>query len=169
MNIVYFDARGIGETGWDPALQWHIRRASAWTGRTIASMRVYDVLRCLEVLRQIPGVDPNNIYLAAQGEMTVVASYAALLDDRVKALILKNPTATQDAPSDPSGKGPALEMLNCLRITDVPQVAGLMFPREIIMLGEIPDTYHWTEDLYKKLENEKAFKRMQKLSEWNPE
>ncbi|MCK5101188.1 MAG: acetylxylan esterase, partial [Cyclobacteriaceae bacterium] len=40
MNVAYFEARGIGETGWAPSLQWHIRRSAAWTGRTIASMRV---------------------------------------------------------------------------------------------------------------------------------
>ena len=34
-NVAYFDARGVGETRWDPALQWHIRIAAAWTGQTI--------------------------------------------------------------------------------------------------------------------------------------
>ncbi|NOY96181.1 MAG: hypothetical protein GXO81_07350, partial [Chlorobi bacterium] len=47
-NIAYFETRGIGEYGWPPNLNWHVRRASAWTGRTVASMQVFDVLRCIE-------------------------------------------------------------------------------------------------------------------------
>jgi hypothetical protein len=166
MNIAYFEARGIGETGWSASLQWHIRRAAAWTGRTIASMRVYDVLRCLQALRTIPGIDPNNISIVAEGEMAVIASYAALLDENIKSLILKNPPATQNVASQPDGKGEAIEMLNCLRITDLPQVAGLMFPNELIAIGKLPATYKWAEDLYGILEKPDAFKQFQSLSDW---
>ncbi len=165
-NIAYFEARGIGETGWSPSLQWHIRRSAAWTGRTIASMRVYDVLRCLEVLRKIPGVDPNNISIVAQGEMAGIAPYVALLDGNIKSLILKNPPATQDGPGQPNGRGESIEMLNCLRITDLPQVAGLMFPRQLVVIGDLPDTYKWTEDLYENLKKPDAYKKIQKISEW---
>ena len=47
-TVAYLEIRGVGELGWAPELQWHIRRASAWTGRTIASMRIYDLLRCID-------------------------------------------------------------------------------------------------------------------------
>lgn len=166
MNVAYFEARGIGETGWAPSLQWHIRRSAAWTGRTVASMRVYDVLRCLEALRQMPGIDPDNISMVAQGEMAAIAPYATLFDGRIKSLILKNPPATQDVASQPNGRGEAIEMLNCLRITDLPQVAGLMFPRELVTIGELPQTYAWTEDLYTNLEKQSAYKKVQRLSGW---
>ncbi len=160
-----FEARGIGENGWAPSLQWHIRRSSAWTGRTVASMRVYDVLRCLEALRQFPGIDPDQISIVAQGEMAVVAAYAALLDGNVKALVLKDPPPTQNIPSQPDGAGEAIEMLNCLRITDLPQVAGLMFPNELVAIGELPDSYKWAEKLYSSLNKPMSFKKVNKLSE----
>lgn len=169
MNIAFFEARGIGETGWSPALQWHIRRAAAWTGRTIASMRVYDVLRCLEVMRSIPGIDASQIYLAAEGEMAAVASYAALLDGNVHTLILKDPPATQHAASQPDGKGEAIEMLNCLRVTDLPQVTGLMFPRKIVAVGPLPETYRWVEDLYSRLTDPGDYQQVEKLSDWQLE
>ena len=165
LNTGFFEARGIGDTGWSPSLQWHIRRAAAWTGRTVASMRVYDVLRCLEALRKIQGVDPNNISIIAQGEMAAIATYAALLDGNVKSLILKNPPATQNIASQPNGRGESIEMLNCLRITDLPQVAGLMFPNQLTMVGELPDTYEWTENLYKNLKKPDAYKISKELSE----
>jgi cephalosporin-C deacetylase-like acetyl esterase len=157
-NIAYFEARGIGETGWDPALQWHIRRASAWTGRTIASMQVYDVLRCIEYCRTLPQVDPQKISIAAKDEMTVVALYAALLDGNCEQLVLKNPTATQDVASQRNGKGQAVEMLNVLRITDVNQLPALIAPTQTAFIGEVPNAYNWSENLLKNLGKKEIIK-----------
>lgn len=164
--VATFEARGIGDTGWAPGQQWHVRRAAAWTGRTVASMRVYDVLRCLEVLSQLPGVDARNISILAEGEMSAVASYACLLDEKVKSLLLKNPPVTQNAPGDPDGTGMAIEMLNCLRITDLPQVTGLMYPRELVAIGEWPESYAWGKKVYETLGGDASFREIEKISEW---
>jgi cephalosporin-C deacetylase-like acetyl esterase len=150
-NVAYFEARGVGEAGWAPGLQWHVRRASAWTGRTIASMQVYDVLRCLEFCRTIPGVDPARISIAARDEMGVVALYAALLDGKCQSVILKNPPATQDQPGSPDGRGPALEMLNCLRITDIYEIPALITPTRLYVVGNIPPSFQWSENVLEKL------------------
>ncbi|WP_157637833.1 alpha/beta hydrolase [Flexithrix dorotheae] len=168
MNIVFFEARGIGNTGWSQQLQWHIRRASNWTGRTIASMRVYDVLRCVQVLRNTSGIDPENISIAAQGEMATVALYAALLDGNIKNLVIKNPPATQNIASSPDGTGDAIEMLNCLRITDLPQVAGLLFPNNFIAVKDLPPSYQWAEKLYTNLGTSNHWIKVEKVSEWKP-
>ncbi len=154
-NIAYFEARGVGETGWDPALQWHIRRASAWTGRTIASMQVYDVLRCIDYCRTFPQIDPDKISIAAKDEMTAVALYAALLDGNCEQLVLKNPVATQDVASQKNGKGQAVEMLNVLRITDVNQLPALVSPAQTTIIGEIPESYEWSANLLDRLGKKK--------------
>ena len=168
-NIAYFETRGIGETGWSPELQWHVRRAAAWAGRTVASMRVYDVLRCLEALRELKAAGHEKIALAARGEMGAVALYAALLDGHVSAVLLRDPPATQNAPSNTDGRGEAIEMLNCLRVTDVPQVAGLLFPARVGIIGSIPDSYEWAKQLYQKLGEPDAFLNVGQLSEWRLE
>jgi cephalosporin-C deacetylase-like acetyl esterase len=155
-NIAFLEVRGVGESGWAPELQWHIRRASAWTGRTIASMQVYDLLRCLEFCRTLHGIDPEQISLAARNEMGVVALYGALMDGRCKSLVLKDPPQTQDLPSDPGGKGPATEMLNCLRITDTYQIPALLAPATISFVGVVPDSYNWSDQMLGKL-GEKQF------------
>jgi cephalosporin-C deacetylase-like acetyl esterase len=144
-NIAYLEVRGIGEFGWEPGLQWHVRRASAWTGRTVASMQVYDLLRSIEFCRTLDGVDPGKIGIAARNEMTAVAMYAALLDGKCQSLILKNPPESQDTPSRPDGRGAAIEMLNCLRITDLYQLPALLMPAKIRFQGEIPEVYQWSE------------------------
>jgi hypothetical protein len=152
-TIAYFEARGIGETGWDPALQWHIRRAAAWTGRTIASMRVYDVLRCLRFCRTLKNIDSTRINLAAQDEMGVVALYADLLDGRCDTVLLRNTPGSQDVASDPEGKGPAIEMLNCLKVTDVNRIPAMLWPTKIVFRSPIPAAYKWSDAMLRKFEN----------------
>jgi cephalosporin-C deacetylase-like acetyl esterase len=156
---VIVGTRGTGDTSWGEDLNWHVRRAGAWTGRTIASLRVWDALRALEAVRALPGVDGSRVAIAARGEMGAVALYAALLDGRVTSLILDAPPATQNAPSERDGRGPAIEMLNCLRYTDLAQVAGLLYPAEIALSGEVPATYGWTEHLYRRLGPPGVFRR----------
>ena len=150
-NIAIFEPRGIGETGWDPGLNWHTRRAAAWTGRTIASMQVYDVLRCLQFVRTLTGVDTTKIGIAAKEEMSVVALYAALMDGKCETVIVKNPPATQDVAGDPNGKGPAIEMLNCLQITDVNRLPALIWPTKTMFVGGVPSSYQWAEKILKDL------------------
>jgi cephalosporin-C deacetylase-like acetyl esterase len=153
-NIAYLEVRGIGENGWEPGLQWHVRRASAWTGRTIASMQVYDLLRAMEFCRNLEGVDPARIGIAARKEMTVMAMYAALMDGHCHSLILKDPPASQDSPSRPDGKGAAIEMLNCLRITDLYQLPALLIPAKIDFQGTVPETYQWSVKILQNLGKE---------------
>jgi hypothetical protein len=106
--------------------------------------------------------------LAAQGEMAAVALYAALLDGNITTLILEAPPATQDAPSERDGRGPAIEMLNCLRVTDLPFIAGLLFPTELVFVGNYPVTYEWAESLYSRLGEPGRFRRVDDLAAWQP-
>ncbi len=165
---VVVESRGTGDTAWGQELQWHLRRAAAWTGRTIASMRVWDTLRAIDAVQALPGVDPDQISLAAQGEMAVVALYAALLNGNVKTLILESPPATQNAASRPDGRGEAIEMLNCLTITDLPQVAGLLHPANIVFIGDRPQTYAWADAIYRKLGAPGTIQTVSDVKEWQP-
>jgi hypothetical protein len=165
---VTIETRGTGETSWGDDLDWHLRRATAWTGRTIASMRVWDALRALQTVRGMPQVDAKNIALAARGEMCVVALYAALLDGQVRAVFLENPPASQNVPGEKDGSGPAIEMLQCLRITDLAPVAGLLWPTELVFIGGTPATYEWAESVYRKLGAPGRVSRVESIRDWKP-
>jgi len=117
-------------------------------------MQVYDVLRCLEFCRDLKGVDENKISIASRDGMGAIALYAALLDGNCQTLLLKNPPVTQDTASQPDGKGEAIEMLNCLRITDVCQIPALIPSTNLIFMGEVPDSYQWAENVRIKLGKE---------------
>ncbi len=159
------DPRGTGDTAWSPELAWHLRRATALTGRTLASMRVWDLLQGIAAVRSLPEVDSERIALAASGEMAAIALYAALLDGHISALILQNPPATQDVTSPADGTGPALEIINSLRYTDLPQIAGMLWPIPLIFVGVRPDTYGWAENLYTSLGEPGGTWRVKSLAE----
>jgi dienelactone hydrolase len=165
---VSLELRGTGESVWGETLKWHVRRAGAWTGMTPASMWVYDTLRALAAVRALPQVNGRPLALAARGQMTVVALYAALLDGHVNTLFLETSPATQNAPSQPDGQSDAVEMLGCLRVTDLAQVAGLLYPAELVFIGERPSTYDWAQDIYQKLGAADRFRRVNKLDDWRP-
>ena len=86
---------------------------------------------------------------AAQADL-----YAALLDSNCHSLVLRDPPASQDMPSRPDGRGPAIEMLNCLRTTDLYQLPALLVPARIQFQGLVPDTYQWSVKTMKNLEKE---------------
>ncbi len=145
------EPRGTGDTAWGDTLNWHLRRHAWLTGRTLASMRVWDVLRGLAAVRAQPEVEPGQITLVASGETAPVAIMAALLDGNLRSVVLEQAPATFDAPSQPDGRGPAIEMLNVLKVLDLPVAAGLLWPAEIVFVGGRPQAYQWAEDLYARL------------------
>lgn len=161
--------RGTGDTSWGADLQWHVRRAAAWTGRTLASMRVWDLLRAVEAVRSMPDAAPGRVCLAGRGEMAAIVLYAALLDGRIQTVFLESPPSTQNEGGPKDGSGPAIEMLNCLRVTDLPQVAGLLFPTEIVLLGEKPPAaYRWAEQVYQRLGAPSRFRLCKSMADWQP-
>jgi hypothetical protein len=130
-------------------------------------MRVWDALRALSAVRAMTGVDAGQVSIAARGEMSAIALYAALLDGGVKRVLVDSPPATQNAASQPNGKGPAIEMLNCLRYTDAPHVAGLLHPADVVIAGDCPSTYEWAEGLYRRLGGPGAFQRVKTMADWS--
>jgi hypothetical protein len=44
-------------------------------------------------------------------------------------------------------EGPAL--LNVLRVTDIPEVAGAFAPRELVVLGRMPESFSAARALYR--------------------
>ncbi|PAV31258.1 hypothetical protein CIL05_00980 [Virgibacillus profundi] len=161
------EVRGTGESAWGTEMNWNVRRSLALTGRTIASLRVWDVLRGIQAIRSRPEVNPDKIIIAAEKDMTVPALYAALLDSRIYAVILKDPPASQDISSNANGSDNVIEIINSLRHTDLPQLAGLIWPTKLIFLGNRPKNYRLSEDIHKKLGEPGGVWRMQELSDLN--
>ncbi|GEO23617.1 hypothetical protein CQA01_41510 [Cyclobacterium qasimii] len=156
-NIAYLEVRGVGEVGWAPELDWHVRRSAAWIGRTPASMQIYDAMRALEFCRTLPEVDPTKISIAGRDGMAAIAMYAAMMDEKCENMYLSNPPETHDQPSPKNGRDFALELLNVLRITDTYQIPALSYPTKTYFSGEIPPAYAWSDSVLHRAVNDQLY------------
>ncbi len=116
-----------------------IERTTAWIGRTVAAMQVWDILRAVKWAIEEEKISPASITIYGKGEMGVLALYAGLFDERINQVILSDPPASH-------WQGPAL--LNVLRISDTPEVAGAFAPRPLIFLSDFPPGFDDTRDIY---------------------
>ncbi|MCI0718691.1 MAG: acetylxylan esterase [Acidobacteria bacterium] len=116
-----------------------IERTASWIGRTVASMQVWDILRSVEWLVRDGGVPASSISVYGKGDMGILALYAGLFDERIHQIILSDPPGSH-------WKGPAL--LNVLRVTDIPEVAGAFAPRRLISLTDLPHSFEHARKIY---------------------
>jgi cephalosporin-C deacetylase-like acetyl esterase len=117
-----------------------IERTASWIGRTVAGMRVWDILRAVEWAIDAEGLSADSVSLYGKGETGILALYAGLFDARIERVILHTPPASHR-------QGPAL--LNVLRVTDIPEVAGAFAPRRLVVLGDMPAALSAAHDIYK--------------------
>jgi cephalosporin-C deacetylase-like acetyl esterase len=109
----------------------HMKRQAMVAGTSLESMQVYEVLRSLELLRELPEVDAARVTIAGKGESGVNGLYAALLDGRVERVVLGSPPASHR-------QGPVY--LGILRYTDIPEVIALMGAK-VRLYGEAPGSW----------------------------
>ena len=116
--------------------------SSSWSGRTMASQQVWDLLRCVEWMEREARLPMERLALYAKDEMGVVGLYAGLFDDRIRQVILAQPPASH-------WRGPAL--LNVLRVTDLPEAAAAFAPRRLTFVGQIPHGFELTRRVFRLL------------------
>jgi len=116
-----------------------LRRSAALVGATVESMQVWDILRSIDYLTGQENLRLSSVSVFGRKQMGALAFYAAALDDRIDRVILDDPPTSH-------WQGPAL--LNVLRLTDLPEAAALVAPREIVSLTPLPDPYGYTFSIY---------------------
>ncbi len=116
-----------------------LKRTAAMVGATVESMQVWDILRSVDFLLDEEKLRLSSISVYGRRQMGTLGLYAAALDERITRVILDDPPISH-------WQGPAL--LNILRITDLPEVAALMAPREIVSLTPLPPTWRYTSRIY---------------------
>lgn len=133
--IVY--PRGVGEVPWGKTFWKMIMRNAVQVGRTVDSMRLWDVLRAAQVLRgEAPGAPVTTFGTGVSGTLGM---YAALLDDQISQVILSAPPASHQ-------EGPIF--LNVLRFTDLPEAAALTAPRRLLFFNHMPEAYRTAERVF---------------------
>ncbi len=139
-----------------PAEYADIERTAVWVGRTTAAMQIWDILRGLNWAVEEEKLSAASISIYGKGEMGILAMYAALFDERVKQVIVNDPPASH-------WQGPAL--LNVLRVTDIPEVAGALAPRRLVSLTKLPESFAYTKNVFRVPRAPKQFLQYGSLPE----
>lgn len=148
-SMAYVAPRGIGPTAWDGSEKKQIqnRRRFMLLGQTLDGMRVWDVRRAIQALRETPyGQSP--VWLQAERQMAGVALYASLYESGIERIDLwEMPASHRDGPI----------LLNVLRSLDVPQAVAMAAERAPVRIYdrqhdpwfyplEVRDRLGWASD-----------------------
>jgi hypothetical protein len=135
MNIALCEPRGIGETRWTRKNgPNYVERSHALLGRTVDAGRVWDVVAAAKYLAgpdsPVSPDDPKRltVHVAGKGPAGLIAAYAAALDDSIAGVTIIAPPKTHMDPAAP-------QLLNVLRVCDVPDSLGLIAPRPLTLVG----------------------------------
>jgi dienelactone hydrolase len=142
-----------------PGYLWTLRRTYPLLGHTLPERQISDLLEALALLRQQQPTGPVALY--GEGPTAVLALYAALVDEQVSEVILKDLPATHEDPATP-------ELLGVLQVGDLPQNLALLCPRRITFVGEPPEGYRWTVGFYAALGQREEIRCLEKMADWTP-
>ncbi|HEV3345162.1 MAG TPA: prolyl oligopeptidase family serine peptidase [Pirellulales bacterium] len=131
VRVVYCEPRGVGATRWtrrNPPN--YVERSHALLGRTVDAGRVWDVIAAAKYLSTSGTADgtKRSVTVAGRGAAGIIAAYAAALSDDIAAAIAVSPAKTHMEAAAP-------QLLNVLRVCDVPDALGLIAPRPLKIVG----------------------------------
>ncbi|MEX0714309.1 MAG: prolyl oligopeptidase family serine peptidase [Pirellulales bacterium] len=145
-TVVFCEPRGVGATKWttkNPPN--YVERCHVLLGRTVDAGRVWDVIAAAKYLpaasRFQDQAAPPSIHVAGRGAAGLIAAYAAVLDDSIAGVTLVSPPASHMDSTAP-------ELLNVLRVCDVPGALGLVAPRPLTLIGSAADQFAGTTAAY---------------------
>ena len=129
--------RGIGPTQWnqDERKRTHIRRRFMLLGQTIDGMRVWDVRRAIQAVRELPEAKNSPLELTGRNQMAGVALYASLYEPNLAKLTLVDLPASHR-------EGPIF--LNVTRYLDTPQAVAMAVERSPVRIerhGDVDWSY----------------------------
>ena len=63
------------------------------------------------------------------------------------------------------GGGEAIEILNCLQITDINQLPVLISPTTTLLVGSIPDSYNWALETAENIDQPNLIRSVKSLAQ----
>ncbi len=126
-RIFFCDVRGVGETRWtvkNPPN--YVERSLVLVGRTVDSGRIWDVAAAARSLRAETKLP---VHVVGAGRWGMIGAYAALLEPDISGVILEQPPLTHMGSDAP-------QLLNVMRVCDIPEVLGMLAPKPLTLHGE---------------------------------
>jgi dienelactone hydrolase len=152
----WVEVRGTGNTSIGPGLEWSLRRSYPLLGQTLPERQVHDLLMGLAVLRAY--AQPTAVAALGSGPAACLAVYAALLEESISCVVLRDPLLTH------WDGGP--EFLSILKVGDLPHNLALLFPRPILLLGDMPDACRWAKQVYETCGEGPRVRTIANVSDW---
>lgn len=144
-SVAFFAPRGVGPTAWtvDAKERTHIRRRFLLLGQTLEGMRVLDVRRAVQALRAAGPFASAPLSLHADGDSTVATLYASMIEPGVERVELAGlPASHRDGP----------ELLNVLKVLDVPQTVALVAERcPVVLRTDRPEAWAYPKAVAERL------------------
>jgi len=124
--------RGVAETQWtrkNPPN--YVERSHVLLGRTVDTGRVWDIIAAVRYLHaKYDGAVP--IHVCGRDAAGVLAAYAALWEREIAGVIAVQPPTSHMDPKAP-------QLLNVLRVCDIPDAFGMLAPRPLTIRGQAAD------------------------------
>lgn len=117
-------------------------RALALAGATPVMWTIQDLGVLLDYLETLEEARDREVILYGKGEAGVAALYRAAIDERVKGVV------AEDIPGSHRDGAP---ILGVLRALDLPQAAGLLCPRKLVLVNPVYVSWNWPVRLYERL------------------
>jgi len=133
--------RGVDRTKWtrkDPPN--YVERSHVLLGRTADTGRVWDIIAAARYLRGKHG-EGVPIHVLGEGPAGVLAAYAALWEQDISGVMVNKPPLSHMDAGAP-------QFLNVLRICDIPDVLGMLAPRELAVHGSDTETLDEVAEIY---------------------
>ena len=143
--VAFFAPRGVGPTAWtdDAKERTHIRRRFMLLGQTLAGMRAWDTIRAVQAVRSIDALRDVPVSLSGTGDAAVAALYASLFTSEIAGIELADVPASHR-------EGP--DLLNVLRVLDVPQTVALAAERcPVVLRTDQPEAWSHPQSVAEKL------------------
>ncbi|CAN5799183.1 acetylxylan esterase [soil metagenome] len=142
--IYRLSPRGVGPTRWtrkDPPN--YVKRSHVLLGRTVDSERVLDIAATARYLKREHG-ESVPIVLAGSGSSGALGAYAALLEPDISEVVLIDPPRSHMDKNAP-------QLLNVLRVLDLPETLGMLAPRPLSIVGDSDELLnHRVRSLYER-------------------
>ena len=136
------EPRGTGPTRWTRKNPPNfVRRSHVLLGRTVDTGRVWDIIAAARYLRSQHD-ENTSVYVLGQGAAGVLAAYAALCEPEIAGVIMTEPPLSHMDVTAPA-------LLNVLRVCDIPEVMGMLAPRELIIYSDQSDRLKKVTETYR--------------------
>ncbi|MGE5736328.1 MAG: acetylxylan esterase [Acidobacteriota bacterium] len=180
MVVLSIDARGYGETQVNTGMNstefghyfgdFKDTMTALLVGKTMVGMRTLDITRGVDLLSARSDVDPNEIYVYGKKAGSVPALYAAVLDGRIRKVVLEGMLSSYDSVVESKIHRHVFESVvpGALKFYDLPDLVATLAPRKVSIVSgtdplghELPanavrNEYRRAVDAYRRMGVERA-------------